>query len=411
MSTARAATRRRVAVLGVGAYVALGLPGGALGVVWPSMRESFAQPLAALGPVLALFTAGYLLAAIAHGRVAERIPTGVLLATSASLGTAALLLFAATPVWALALVASAVQGVAAAGIDAELNAYVAVHHSARLLQVMHGGFGLGATVGPVLVAGVLELGWSWRVVYVAMGAWWLGGALAFAVTRSTWVEVPVTAVVPVAAGGIEAGPHTGPTEPDPPMTRRLALTVVAGLVTFFAYNGLEIAAGTWAFTALVAGGMADGPAALSVTGFWAALTAGRLGAGLAGHRAPPGRVLVVSMVAVPLAAALLLAGGAVASAGLLLLGGSLAGVFPALVALTPSRLGPARARRLMGLQFGSAVVGAAVVSAAVGVIAARAGERAIAPSLLAVALVLVGSDRCLAVLARRRALVPSPPPS
>lgn len=41
-------------------YVSLGLPDGLLGVAWPSMRGTFAQPLDALGPLLASATLGYL---------------------------------------------------------------------------------------------------------------------------------------------------------------------------------------------------------------------------------------------------------------------------------------------------------------------------------------------------------------
>lgn len=401
---------RLVAALGVGAYVGLGLPGGALGVVWPSLRESFSQPLAALGLLLVLFTVGYLLAAIAHGRLAERVRTGSFLATFAAMGAAGSLLFAGSPVWVLVLVASAMQGAAAAGIDAELNAYVAVHHSPRLLQLMHGGFGIGATAGPVLVTAVLELGGSWRVVYAAMGGWWLVTALAFLLTRSRWVAGPTIAALPAVDSGRTAT-ATGRLSADPPLTLRIRLAVVAGLCAFFFYNGLEIAAGTWAFTALVADGMSDGAAAWSVTAFWAALTAGRLGLGLLGHRVPPARILAVSMVGIPSATALLLVGGPLAVTGLVLLGASLAGVFPSLVALTPGRLGPTRARRLMGLQFGSAVVGAAAVSAVVGVVAARAGEEAIAPTLLVAAVVLVACDRALVALDRPPSLVPTPPSS
>lgn len=399
---------RLVAGLGVGAYMGLGLPSGALGVAWPSMRESFSQPLGALGQILVLFTVGYLVAAIAHGRIAERVSTGTFLTGSSAIGATALLLVAVVPVWPLVLVASALQGISAAGVDAELNAYVAVHHPPRVLQLMHGGFGIGATAGPVLVTGLLELGGSWRLAYVLMGSWWVVAAVAFALTRRSWVDSS-TVEVRALTGGERSAAAVSSIVPDPPLTPRMRLAVVVGLGAFFFYNGLEIATGTWAFSALVADGMTNGPAALSVTAFWAALTAGRLGLGLAGHRAPPSRVLGVSMAGIPLSAALVLVGGPVAVVGLVLLGTALAGVFPALVALTPGRLGSARARRLMGVQFGSAVVGAAAVSSLVGVIAEWVGAGAIVPTLLVAAVALVSCDRFLALLDRPRPLVPSPP--
>ena len=53
-----AAVQRRLDVLSLASFVALGLPDGMLGTAWPAMRQSLHAPVGALGLVLLAATAG-----------------------------------------------------------------------------------------------------------------------------------------------------------------------------------------------------------------------------------------------------------------------------------------------------------------------------------------------------------------
>src|SRR3954453_1814831 len=55
---------------------AVGLFDGAVGVLWPSVRHTFDQPLAALGIVLVAYTGGYFCTSLAGGWLLERVGTG-----------------------------------------------------------------------------------------------------------------------------------------------------------------------------------------------------------------------------------------------------------------------------------------------------------------------------------------------
>jgi fucose permease len=368
----------RFAALLVGAYIGIGLPIGAIGVAWPQIRDTFDRPLSALGLLLITFTVGNLAASVAHGRIAHRVGTGRLLVASELAGLVGLTLFAATPVWAGLLVAMTLLGVAVAGLDAELNSYVAVHHGPRLLHLMHGGFGIGATLGPLAVAVLLGTDLSWRLVYMGMAVLWLVVAVLFVVRRHRWAPPPR---VMVDARGVEQ-------LSEPAMSRTLAISLVLGLALFFVYAGVEMGAGSWGFTLLTGDGTADGTAGFVVTAYWAALTAGRLVLGVVGHRVRPTVVVHVSIVAMVVASALMLFGGAAAAAALVLLGLAQAGVFPSLVALTPARLGRRRAHRIMGLQFAAANTGGALLPALMGVAAERSGEDTIAVAVFVMAVTM-----------------------
>ena len=116
-STLAGAVRRRAApalvVLALLGFIGLGLPEGALGVVWPSMRATFGRPVSQLGVLLASYTAGYLVASVATGRLTRVLGTGRLLAAGATVSAAGFAAYAVSPVWAGVVVGSGLVGTAA----------------------------------------------------------------------------------------------------------------------------------------------------------------------------------------------------------------------------------------------------------------------------------------------------------
>jgi len=119
-----APARAAAAVVGlqVALFVSLGLPDGALGVAWPSMRGSYDRPLGALGMVLALNTVGYLAGSTSVAAVTRRAGTPWVMTTSMVVAAAALALWVTTGVWVVLLAAALVLGVSRGATDAGLNA-------------------------------------------------------------------------------------------------------------------------------------------------------------------------------------------------------------------------------------------------------------------------------------------------
>lgn len=390
--------RRRVPVVAglmVAAYVAAGLPQGSLGVAWPSMRETFDRPLSGLGLVLVVMTVGYLLATASHGTVVGRVGTGGLFVGAAAVASVGAIAFAAAPVWPVLLLGGALVGLGGGVIDAGLNSYVALNHSPRLLNLMHGGFGIGATGGPLAMTALVGAGVSWRVGFGAMAAVQVATACGFWLTRGRWR----TGATRSPDGSDLAGPidprdlaepdPDEPVEPDAPVPRH-GVIVGLSMSAFFAYNGVEIAVSSWAFTLLTARGLSTAGAGLATTLYWAALTGGRLTIGAAGHRVTPPQVLVGSMVGVLAGGALLWLGPVgLAPFALAVLGAGLAGVFPAMVALTPARVGEHRAPSVIGYQLAAAGIGGAAIPALVGIVGQRLGAEAIGPALAVACAALV----------------------
>ena len=164
------------------------------------------------------------------------------------------------------------------------------------------------------------------------------------------------------------------------------------MLIFFVYTGLEVAAGQWEASYCRGHlGLSASAAGLATFGFWGALTAGRLILAVLPRPVPPSRVVWWgSGIAVAAAALIWWQPGTPATlAAFVLLGGALAGVFPALIALTPLRIGRGRAEHAIAWQVGAAAGGGSGLSALVGLLIGVWGLSVLGPSLTVLAVLLL----------------------
>src|SRR6185503_13417364 len=147
-------------------FIGLGMTGGLLGLAWPTMRQEFQVPLDATAILLLGSTIGYLSASFLSGSIAYRLGTGRMFIASAFLSALGLLAVSLNHSWLLMPVLMLLTGFGNGIIDAGFNAYIAQHHNARVMNWLHGSFGIGTTIGPLVMTAALSGGNSWRVGYV-----------------------------------------------------------------------------------------------------------------------------------------------------------------------------------------------------------------------------------------------------
>jgi len=364
------------------AFISLGLPDGLLGVSWPSIRAGFGLPLDALGLLLAFTTAGYLTSSFSAGRILRALPIGTVLALSTAAAATALLGFALTPAWPLMVVLGFLAGLGGGAVDAGLNAYGAANFSARTLNWLHAFFGLGTTLGPLIVTVVLSSGFSWRWSYVVVGSAQVMLALTFYLTRGRWLRE--SRVDPA---------YLAP--PSPARTRDTLRRpgVWLGMLVFFIYTGVELVAGQWSYSLLtLERGVAAGAAGIWVSLYWGGLMVGRVLFGVIADRVPLAGTLRACMLATAVGALLfwLEPTRLLSLVGLVMIGFFLAPIFASLISLTPARVGVAHADSAIGFQIAAAGLGGAVLTGLVGIVARALGLWVVGASLLFFALLLLG---------------------
>jgi len=357
-----------------------------LGVGWPSMRATFGQPLGALGLVLLALTCGYLAGSAASGFVEARLGTAAVLAAGFAASACAMLAFATAPDWPLFVAGALLLGLGAGSIDAGANAYMALEHGARPLNLLHAFYGLGAALGPAVMTALLTAGAVWRVAYAGMVGAELALLAAVVVTWRSWART--------RRSSVPKGPR-GVAVP-------LALVGVS-LAMFFVYTAVEVGAGQWSYTFLTrARAVQIQAAGLAVSGYWAGLTLGRLAAAAAGDRFGPLRLLHAS-VAVTVTALVLYWWGHWLPVELLALaaaGFGLGPIFPALVALTPARVGPTATSRVVGFQIAAASAGGSLGPAGIGVVLQAGGPGLLTPCLVAGAAVFTALHLATSLVVR-----------
>jgi fucose permease len=395
-------TGRGLDVLSLGSFVVLGLPDGMLGTAWPSMRQGFGAPIADLGLILLVITAGSVAVSVFVGALIRRFGVPVLLAlsgTCAALGAAG---FALAPgIW-LVFVVAVLLGVAAGMMDGGLNTAVGLSGRPRLLNLLHAAYGVGTTIGPLLVTAAIVLS-SWRPAYVALAVLDLVIAASWLVHRRHEQARPAP-----APGGAADGRTAAPGHPSDAWSRRRStFTVATGMAVFFIYTGVEVAAGQWEASYCRGHlGLSASAAGIATFGFWGALTGVRIVLALLPRPLPPSLVVWWGSGIAVVAAAVIWwqPGTPVTLAAFVLLGAALAGVFPALIALTPDRIGRGRAQHVIAWQVGAAAAGGSGLSALVGLLIGLAGLSILGPSLTVMAVLLAAGTFVL----ERVAPMPAP---
>lgn len=361
----------RVLGIALAAFVMLGLIDGGLGVAWPSLREAFDRGVAELGLLLAFGSAGYLMASSFYGRLHGRWGTGTLLGTGSTLLFVGVCGYAFAPVWGVVALAAFLLGLGGGLVDTGMNAHAALTFDVGSINLLHAGYGVGATLGPLVITLSLVATASWRWGYAGMAVLQLVTAAAVWARRDHW-----------------AGSE--PTQPGDAPQPKARAPLILSVTLFFLYTGVEVGTGQWAFTLLSEGrGLSTAAAGTWVAIYWAGLTVGRFGFGIVGARLTASRILNGSMVVSLLGIAWLWWNPAdLGVIGLPLAGLGFAAVFPTLVSLTPARLGRELSTKAMGYQLGAANLGAAGVPWLLGLAAEARGVETLAPGLFLAAVAL-----------------------
>jgi fucose permease len=374
-----------VVILAYVAFIALGMPDGLLGVAWPSIRNSFSVPLDSAGLLLFAGVTGYLTSSFMSGPLITRFGVGFVLAASCALTGIGLIGYTLVSFWWMMILLGVVAGLGAGAIDAGLNAYVAEHFKEGLMQWLHASYGIGITLGPIIMTTALMSFNSWRMGYCIVGGFQLLLAACFVMTLPTWDK---------KVSNVENKDSGNRTVQKTTMSETLRRPKVwLSALLFFIYTGCEVSLGIWAYTLLTESrGIKPEIAGLLVGSYWGTFTVGRFLAGFYAKRAGV-NFLVISGLAAAIFGTILLWWNPATIINLIavaLIGFAIAPIFPAMVSGTSKRVGEHFTTNTIGLQMAAGAAGTAAVSGFVGVLARQISIEVVPVCLMILFSVLLG---------------------
>ena len=380
-------------------FISLGLPDSLLGTAWPVMHLDLGAPVAAQSAISIIISCCTIVSSLMTARLVRKLGTGRLCAVSVGLTAIAILTFAFTgSFWQLCLI-SIPYGLGAGAIDAALNNYVALNYGAKHMSWLHCCWGVGASVGPVVMGWALAGTLSWHGGYLAIGA-----AQAL-ITRVLFFSLPLwKRGMDEDVADASDGEPQGPSSRVRPLTNRELLALPgasASIGSFGFYCAIESATGLWSASYLVmARGIDTATAASMVSLFYIGITVGRLLSGFAAQWLGSEQQIRLGqlLVGCGLAALIVFDAVPVLWASLATIGLGCAPIYPSIVALTPGRFGERASQGLVSLQMACAYTGAMVVPPIFGMVAGSSHPELI-PFMIAA---LLAIDVVLAQVAARR---------
>lgn len=346
------------------AFIALGMPDGLLGVAWPSVRASFSIPLDAVGLLLSASVTGYLISSFSSGPLITRWGVGNVLAASCAMTGAGLIGYTLVPAWWMMVLLGVLAGLGAGAIDAGLNTYVASHFGEGLMQWLHASYGVGVTLGPIIMTIALTNLNSWRAGYNIVGGFQLVLAASFVLTLAMWNKQEASAESEAPKRLTDYKTSMGETLRQP--------QVWLSVLLFFLYVGAEVSLGTWTYSLLVESrGVSPTTAGLWAGSYWATFTIGRVVAGLYARRIGVNLLVQGGLIGALLGTALLVWNPSEVSnlIAVGLIGFAIAPIFPAFMSGTSKRVGAHFAANTIGMQMAAAGLGTALIPSLAGILA------------------------------------------
>ncbi|MEZ4510157.1 MAG: MFS transporter [Eubacteriales bacterium] len=144
------------------AFISLGLPDSMLGAIWPAAYAELGVPVSFAGIASVVVTSGTVISSLLSVRVIRRFGTGRVTAVCVLLTASALLGISFTGSFAAILLLALPLGLGGGAIDAALNNYVALHYKASHMSFLHGFWGVGASISPLIVSYYLMQNGNWH---------------------------------------------------------------------------------------------------------------------------------------------------------------------------------------------------------------------------------------------------------
>ena len=341
------------------AFISLGLPDSLLGSAWPVMHMEFGVPISYAGAVSMMIAAGTIISSLLSDRLTRKLGTGRVTAISVGMTAAALFGFSISDTYRMTLLWAIPYGLGAGSVDAALNNYVALHYASRHMSWLHCFWGVGASVGPVIMGAAITGGRGWN-----------GGYRIISILQIILTAILVFSLPLWKGRGEEKKENEAA-----PLSLRQIIGIPGAksvMVCFFCYCALEQTTGLWASTFLVLRWNVSAEQAATLAGlFFIGITTGRAISGFATFKFNDSQMVRIGqgIMLAGIIIMLLPISKTLAMIGIVAIGVGCAPVYPSLIHSTPDHFGADKSQAIIGLQMASAYLGTCLMPPLFGVLA------------------------------------------
>jgi MFS transporter, FHS family, Na+ dependent glucose transporter 1 len=261
-------------------FIYLGLSAGVSGPTLPVLAEQTGIRLGQMGYIFLLSALGYTLGTLLGGRLLDRFRGHPVLGLGQVISGVLIMLIPVVPWFWLLLLVFLVKGVTDGLLNGVNTLLVWTHgeKAAPFMNALHFFFGLGAFIGPLFVANLINIPLGYRWVY-----WGLG------------IYAVLVGLKVLLLPGSPKPAHTHNKSNEVSMRAFYPMVFVAALYLFF-YVGAEITYGGWIYTYSTTLKIFDvASAAYLNSGFWLSFTLGRFISIPLGIRFKPAQIIPAAL--------------------------------------------------------------------------------------------------------------------
>lgn len=335
-------------------FISLGLPDSLLGSAWPAMYGELGVSISSISWISVITTGGTVLSSLLSGTMIKRFGTARVTLVSILLTAIALLGFAFSGSFLGLCILAIPLGLGAGSVDAALNNFVALYFKASHMSWLHSFWGLGATMGPLILSFFIARG-SWENGYLAIGILQLILVAFITSSLPKWKQV-------------ENKDANDASEAEVVFQSKKSVlkknSVKLSVLAFFLYSAIETTTGLWSSTYLVEyKSLAPEVAARWTSLFFLGITIGRLISGFLTYTMSNKLLIRLGQLICAFGGVLLLVpfSDLFSMAGLLFIGLGCAPIYPSMIHDTPNRFGRGASQSVMGLQVAFAYIGSSIM--------------------------------------------------
>lgn len=332
-------------------FISLGLPDSLLGSAWPVMQGDLGAAVSSAGIISMIVAAGSIVSSFFSGKIVRAMGTGRVVVVSVAMTAIALVGNSFAPSFIWLCVFAVPLGIGGGGVDSVLNNFVANHYKARHMSWLHCFWGVGASLGPIVMSVCLMGKSGWRGGYRTIGILQVCLVAVLIFALPLWKKVGGAA----ATAGDYGDKHKG----DFKQFTKSKLALPACLL-FFCYCSLEMITGLWGSSYLVNyKGVAVEKAAAWVSLYYFGITLGRFLTGFITMKLSAKSLIRLGIFSCLAGVVLLLLPLPMTLnlAGFVLIGLGCAPVFPTMIHETPNHFGKGLSQSAMGIQMAFAYCG------------------------------------------------------